>query len=140
LIRQKPPDLICRLVPHGRDPVIGVLESEPWSQQAHAGYVQIPPTHGLQDRGMPPRRASGRDSLVGNRFREMKHPDTVRKHRRAPLAQIQAPGVHLAEMLEQLGLEYVAAPDQGVQTRQELIVGKTCERRCHDMTSSGPMG
>jgi hypothetical protein len=112
-------------------------ELPPLTSPAARGYNAATPPVAVRDL-VTHQRPELLDLCVAFRIGGEAH--AVRKHRRAPLAQVQAARVHLAEMPEQLGLEGVAAPDQDMQTRQGLIVGKARERSCNETTSSEPMG
>jgi hypothetical protein len=117
-----------------------VLARELRREQRHAGHVQITPAHGLEDLRVPPHRSRGVNPLVGDRFREVQDTLAVDEDGGARLLEKQPSCLDLAEMDEKLGLDGVAALDQGAQTRQELMTGKTAERRCHEVTSKDRRG
>ncbi len=52
----------------------------------------------------------------------------------------EPPRVDFAEVAEQLGLDRAAAPNQPMRALQQLVVGKTCERVVHEVTSRDRRG
>jgi hypothetical protein len=81
------------------------------------------PQH-FQKHRVPPRCASGGDSLVRLMLREVEHFQAINEHRRASPTRIKATMIDFRDMRHQIGFHPSRLREKKRETSKQLVIGK----------------
>ena len=129
-------DLPLRKVAGAAEHRLPVLASEVRDQKRDPGEVQAAVSQHVEQGGVASGGTCHLDAQPGLRFGQMEALDTIREHRRARLAQVEAPLVHLGDVGDEVGLD-TAGVVQDLRQAQEEDVVRERSQRCLGRSDPG---